>query len=143
MRFVDVWGRFGAKLRAALRAAGREPSQRQQRRARPANGVETLQSRSLPTGLALIAGAVFDDLTGDGLSGDDPALTAIAVSLFRDGGNGQFEGTAVGSDDMLIGTDTTDAQGRYEFEFLDEGRYFVEQASVPGRLQRPGANLAT
>ncbi len=105
--------------------------------------IELLESRSLPTGLALIAGTVFDDLTGDGLSADDPGIAAVTVSLSRDGGNGFFDAGAVGGDDVLVDSQATDAQGRYEFEFLSDGRYFIEQAAVAGRLQHPDANIVT
>ena len=105
--------------------------------------VETLESRSLPTGLALIAGTVFDDLAGDGLTLSDPVLTGVTVSLYQDGGNGVFDGGAGGGDDVLLATAATDAQGQYEFEYLSAGRYFVEQAAVAGHQQRSGANIVT
>lgn len=144
MLFGDVWGRFGVRVQSTLRAVRRGATRRSPRaRLRSFERVETLESRSLPTGLALIAGTVFDDLAGDGLTLSDPVLTGVTVSLYRDGGNGVFDGGAGGGDDVLLATDSTDAQGQYEFEYLSEGRYFVEQAAVAGHQQRPGANIVT
>ena len=153
MLFGDVWSQLQVRLNSTLRVAGRcvrvaghgasQRSRRARTRSFTGESVETLESRSLPTGLALITGTVFDDLTGDGLAVGDPALTGVAVSLYQDGGNGVFDGGAGGGDDTLVGTQTTNAQGRYEFEFLSAGRYFVQQAAIAGHQQRPGASLVT
>ena len=42
---------------------------------------------------------------------------------------------------MLAGTTTSNASGQYRFDNLSAATYFVRQAAVPGRLQRPGQNV--
>ncbi len=141
MFFGEAWLQrlFHGALKKSAARCSEHPRRRRERRL--TSQVEVLESRSLPTGLGLISGTVFDDLSGNGLSVDDPVLAAIAVSLYRDGGNGTFD--AGGGDDVLIGTQPSDAQGKYEFEYLSAGRYFVAQAAVPGHQQRAGANVVT
>lgn len=108
--------------------------------------LETIEARCLMAAdFASIGGNVFTDLTDDGLTVDDTDIQSATVRLFRDGGNGNFEstsGTAAG-DDVLIGTRTTNASGDYLFEDLLAGRYFVQQAAVTGRVQRPAERLKT
>lgn len=91
----------------------------------------------------MIAGTVFNDVAGDGSLTGDPALSGATVTLYRDGGNGTLDRGLSGGDDVQSGTDVTDVQGRYEFEFLPAGRYFVEQTAVVGFQQRSGANVVT
>jgi uncharacterized repeat protein (TIGR01451 family) len=99
--------------------------------------LESLEHRSLlASDLAAIAGIVFVDQTDDGLTQDDIRLPGVTVNLFRDGGDGQF-----GGDDTSVGSSITDGLGRYRFDDLVEGVYFVEQAAVPGLLQRPGQTV--
>ena len=40
-------------------------------------------------------------------------LANITVNLLRDGGDGVFEGKSPGSDDTLVGTATSNANGKY------------------------------
>lgn len=144
MLFGDIWSQIQLRLQSTVKSVGRGTLHRSRRpRTRPAalGRIEVLESRSLPTGLALISGTVFDDLSGNGLSINDPALNGVNVSLYQDGGNNVFDGGAV--DDVLIDTKPTDSQGHYEFEYLSAGRYFVKQAAVAGHQQRPGANIVT
>lgn len=105
--------------------------------------LESLETRTLLAfdSLAAIAGNVFVDLTDDAFSGDDLPLADIAVHLYRDGGNGVLDRGVGGGDDTLVGTQWTDASGRYRFDDLEEGLYFVEQAVIPGLLQRPGQDV--
>jgi hypothetical protein len=99
--------------------------------------LESLEHRSLlASDLAAIAGIVFVDQTDDGLTQDDIRLTGVTVNLFRDGGDGQF-----GGDDVSVGSSVTDGLGRYRFDDLVEGVYFVQQSAVPGLLQRPGETV--
>ena len=141
MFFGEAWLQrlFHGALKKSAARCSEHPRRRRDRRL--TSQVEVLESRSLPTGLGLISGTVFDDLSGNGLSADDPVLAAVAVSLYRDGGNGTFD--AGGGDDVLIGTQPSDAQGHYEFEYLSAGRYFVSQAAVAGHQQHAGASVVT
>src|SRR5437868_429829 len=109
---------------------------RQQTRRRPAMRrlrIETLESRSLLTANpgGTIHGVAFNDLTGNGLTADDTRLTAVTINLYKDGGNGTFQGAIPGSDDTLVGSVLTDASGNYSFDHLDAGTYFAQE-SVPG-----------
>jgi uncharacterized repeat protein (TIGR01451 family) len=95
--------------------------------------------------IASITGNVYTDLTDNGLTADDIDIQSATVRLFRDGGNSNFEstsGTATG-DDTLIDTKTTDVNGNYLFQDLEAGRYFVQQAAVSGKVQRPSEALKT
>ncbi len=108
--------------------------------------VETMESRRLLAGdLGAIAGNVFTDLTDNGLDGGDTAIVGTNVHLYRDGGNGTFDSGAgvAGGDDVLVGTDASDASGDYRFDDLIAGTYFVEQAAAPGQLQRASETTKT
>ncbi|MCL4206106.1 MAG: DUF11 domain-containing protein [Pirellulaceae bacterium] len=108
-----------------------------QRRNRRRLLLEPLERRNLlASDLAAIAGIVFVDQTDDGLTADDVRLPGVTVNLFRDGGDGQF-----GGDDAFVGSSVTDGSGRYRFDDLGEGVYFVEQTAVPGLLQRPSETV--
>ena len=56
--------------------------------------LEVLETRSLlsATVLGSIQGAAFYDLKGDGLTADDIRLPNVTVKLYKDGGNGVFDG---------------------------------------------------
>lgn len=105
--------------------------------------LESLESRTLLAvdTLAAIAGTAFVDLTDNGLTPDDLRLSGAAVQLYRDGGDGVLDRGVGGGDDTSLGSQLTDASGRYQFDNLDAGTYFVEQAAVSGTLQRPGENV--
>ena len=104
---------------------------------------ELLETKVLLTAntLGLIQGTVFNDVTGNGLSGGDPLLNAVNVQLYRDGGNLTFDNG--GADDTLAGTVTTGPTGTFSFNSLAEGRYFVRQQPVVGFMQRVGENVVT
>ena len=95
---------------------------------------ESLETRSLlsATVLPSISGIVYQDPTGAGVIANDTRLANITINLFRDGGDGVFEGKNPGSDDTLIGTTSSDANGKYQFANLSPGTYFVQEAGVPG-----------
>ena len=109
-------------------------------------GVESMEARRLLAGdVGAIAGNVFTDLTDNGLDAGDTALVGVNVHLYRDGGNGTFDsgaGVAAG-DDVLVGTDPSDASGDYRFDDLIAGTYFVEQAAATGQVQRTTETLKT
>ena len=85
---------------------------------------------------ATISGTVYGDLTGDGLTGDDPRLANVTVELFSDGGDGIF------GNDTFLGADQTDSTGRYDFSGLNAGTYFLRQAAVAGYFDNPTVRLA-
>ncbi len=95
---------------------------------------ESLETRSLlsATVPVAISGIVYEDPTGAGLISNDSRLANITVNLWRDGGDGVFEGKGPGSDDTLVGTASSDANGKYTFNNIAAGTYFVQQAPVPG-----------
>jgi uncharacterized repeat protein (TIGR01451 family) len=102
--------------------------------------------------IASIGGNVFTDLTDDAVApsfaanAGDTNISNVTVRLFRDGGNNTFDSGNDGTadpDDTLVGTDLTDAGGNYLFEDLGPGRYYIQQAAAPGRLQRPAQTLKT
>src|SRR5208282_327613 len=102
---------------------------------------ESLEIRSLlsATVLPTISGTVYEDPTGAGVIADDYPLANVTLNLFRDGGDGIFEGKAPGSDDTFANTATSNANGQYSFGNLTAGTYFVQEIPVPG-LEISSAN---
>jgi uncharacterized repeat protein (TIGR01451 family) len=107
-------------------------------------GLERLESRTLMSVNVLpsIAGVCYRGPTGSSLTAGDVPLASVTVNLFLDGGDGKFEGKAAGSDDTLVGTTTTNANGNYHFNNLSPGTYFVQQVPVPG-VALAGQGVAT
>jgi hypothetical protein len=74
-----------------------------------------------------ISGSLFHDLTGDGFSADDPALTsilqAVTVKLFKNGGTTPFA------------TTTQDTSGNFGFTGLDYATYSVQEVVPASWLQ--------
>ena len=126
----------------AGRAAGGKRGAKRERNYRGLR-FESLESRSLlsATLLPSISGVVYQNLTGSSLAGSNSPLPNIAINLFRDGGDGIFEGEAPGSDDTLAGTTSSEANGRYVFANLSPGTYFVQQAPVPGMVVASGQGV--
>ena len=74
-----------------------------------------------PSSLNTIQGTVFEDVDGDGNVLDDGAAVAgVAVSLYRDDGDG-----VVGATDLLMQTVATDGSGNYQFDRLANADYYV------------------
>jgi len=96
--------------------------------------LENLESREmLAADLAEINGIVRTDLQGDGDTGNDTVVVGATATLYRDGGNGSFD--AGGGDDSVVGASvTTDAGGKYRFDQVATGDYFVK-ISLPDHLQ--------
>jgi uncharacterized repeat protein (TIGR01451 family) len=94
---------------------------------------ESLEGRRVFTAApeALIHGTVYNDATGGGQPSDGPGLANVTVDLWKDGGDGLFEGSGAGTDDTLIGSTTTDSAGGYTFSGLGAGAYFVQEVSAP------------
>lgn len=126
------WFRDAARARQLRR-------DRQRRQLR----LESLESRTLlaADSLAAIAGTVFVDVTDNGLTADDLRLPNAAVGLYRDGGDGVLDRGAGGGDDTAVGAQTTDGSGRYRFDDLTAGTYFVEQPTLAGRLRRANTTV--
>lgn len=112
---------------------------------RRGRGFEILESRTLLSVdlTPSIAGIAFHDLKQDGLTADDIRLNDMTINLFRDGGNGTFDGKALGGDDSFVKSVTTDSSGNYRFDVnLSVGTYFVQQAGVPGLVIPAGRDVA-
>ncbi|MCA9086382.1 MAG: DUF11 domain-containing protein, partial [Planctomycetaceae bacterium] len=111
---------------------------------------EVLEQKLLLTALnelAAIQGVMYNDLSENGLTGDDIRLGNETVHLYLDGGNGTFESSdgVAGGDDTFVASTTTDAvTGAYSFVDLVAGVYHVEQDSgLAGYIHRPNADFAT
>jgi len=64
-----------------------------------------------------IGDTVFYDNNGDGIQGPgEGGISGITLNLYLDDGNGVFNPT--GGTDVLVGSDTTDSGGKYEFTGL-------------------------
>ncbi|MDB4694902.1 hypothetical protein OAF47_00375 [bacterium] len=88
--------------------------------------LESLENRRLlvATDLASVTGLVFDDFSGNGYDAGEEVASA-ALSLYRDNGDGVFQqGT-----DQLVTTTTTGSDGRYSFNRVSSGGYFVFQGA--------------
>lgn len=87
-----------------------------------------------------ISGTVFEDITGDAIedgdtdfddaSGDQQAKENVEVHLFRDGG----DGNADGSDDTFVETVLTNSTGDYTFQVGEAGDYWIVVDSKTGDL---------
>ena len=88
--------------------------------------LEALENRRLlvATDLAAVSGLVFDDFSGNGYDSGEEVASA-ALSLYRDNGDGVFQQ----SSDELVSSTTTGVDGRYAFNRLTAGEYFVFQGS--------------
>lgn len=126
--FTKLIQRFTSKTRTPR---ARRSSQRRLR-------MERLDKRELLAGdINSISGTVYNDLTGDGLTPDDPRLSGIEVILWRDGGDNTFSGSGAGDDTQVGAPFTTGVAGTYLFEDLIPGRYFLQQVTAPVGLLVP------
>jgi large repetitive protein len=103
---------------------------------------ESLETRSLlsATVLPTISGIVYQDVTGNGLTSDDSRLSNVSINLFRDGGDGIFEGKNAG-DDAFVASTSSDSNGKYQFTNLAAGTYFVQELGVPGLVIASGQGV--
>jgi hypothetical protein len=98
--------------------------------------LEQLEGRSLMT--ATIAGAVFQDVTGNGLSWGDKPMAGVIVNLHKDlNGNGKLEA----SDGAPIATKTSNGLGIFAFAGLAKGQYLVREIE-PANSERTGPTLS-
>jgi uncharacterized repeat protein (TIGR01451 family) len=99
---------------------------------------ETLEPRMLlAADMAAIAG-----LATLNVSGTDEAFAGVVMSLHRDNGDGVFNP----STDALVSSTTTASNGRYRFDHVLAGNYFVQQrAFVVGSVTLPAvaSNVVT
>ena len=118
-----------------------DPASQRRQDARRRLRMEMLEQRQLMA--ANIQGVVFQDVTENGLTGGDPLISGVTISLFRDGGNGTFDNG--GGDDIASGTATSAATtGAYSFSVNTAGTYFVVQSTVaPGLIQRSSQRVQT
>ena len=76
----------------------------------------------------------FSDLLVNGQPAGQPPLQGVTIDLYKDGGNGSFDGgSGVGADDTLVGGPVlTDASGHYSFSVATAGTYFVQEIAPTG-----------
>ena len=82
-------------------------------------------------GAGLIGDTVFNDLNVSGTQDPgEPGIPGVQVKLYLDDGDGVFE---PGAGDVLIDTQTTDANGNYLFKDLPVGTFWasVDNAQAP------------
>jgi uncharacterized repeat protein (TIGR01451 family) len=91
--------------------------------------LETRRLLAAATDLAAIGGLVFDDFTGNGFDSGEQVAGA-ALDLYLDDGDLNFDPTPSGGD-VAVRMTITDAGGRYSFNRLAAGSYFVRQPAQP------------
>ena len=79
--------------------------------------------------MSTISGAVYKDLTGDGFSADDTAMSGVTVQLFSDK---DHNGTLDSGDGAAIASMVTKANGAFSFGNLPAGEYFVQEITPSG-----------
>jgi hypothetical protein len=89
------------------------------------------------TTLGAIEGVVFLDSDGSGVLTPGEEIPNALIQLYEDTNNNNS--LDVGTD-MLVASDTTDANGEYEFTGLSSGNYFVLQ---PNQTPSGGVTLPT
>ena len=139
---------FIARLFASLK--NRKQRKRIHRRLR----MERMENRALMANdLGIIAGTAFTDRDDDGFADPRDAVADVAISgatiqLFLDSGITGDDGVFDVSD-TLVGTDTTDGSGVYQFDNTNvtggviAGTYHVRQTAVVGKLQRTAQTTQT
>ena len=84
----------------------------------------------IPQQVGRISGIKYNDLTGNGLTGDDTPLGNTTINLYRDvDNNGQLtaaDGAAIASTVTAVGT------GAYSFDNLQPGAYIVQEVVPTG-----------
>ncbi|MGV3607301.1 MAG: SpaA isopeptide-forming pilin-related protein [Planctomycetaceae bacterium] len=89
-------------------------------------GFESLETRQvMASDFGAISGLVYQDTTGNGFTLGEQVASAT-VELYSDDGNNVFN---PGTGDNLLQTATTDVNGRYRFDNLTAGDYWVRQIS--------------
>jgi hypothetical protein len=93
--------------------------------------IEPLERRALLA--ATISGAVLQDITGNGLSGDDKPLAGVTVKLYKDlNANGKLDA----SDGAAIATKTSAAgTGAFAFTGLNTGKYVLQDVPAGNQVR--------
>ena len=92
--------------------------------------VEPLERRALLS--VTISGSVKQDLTGNGLTGDDTALSGATVKLYHDvNGNGSLDA----GDGAAISTKVTTGSGTFSFTGLSTGKYLLQDAVASNQVR--------
>jgi large repetitive protein len=101
---------------------------------------EPLETRALlASDFGAISGLIYRDATGNGFTAGEEVAGAT-VNLYSDDGDGVFEPAG---DDAPATADVTDASGRYRFDGLSAGSYWIEQpAQTVGSLILSSQNSA-
>jgi uncharacterized repeat protein (TIGR01451 family) len=104
--------------------------------ARTRLGLESLEDRRVlaATNLGAITGTVFIDNDGNGAFTAGEQVANAQVQLYEDSNNNNS--LDIGTD-TLVSTDTTDANGEYNFAGLSDGNFFVLQPN-----QTPAGGVA-
>lgn len=116
---ADIRPDAGQSSRKAIRH--RQSVGRRRRRLQ----IEHLETRlplAAPTDLAAITGRVFADFSGDGFTPGEE-VSGATLNLYRDNGDGVFNA----ANDTLVRGLTSGADGRYRFDGVTAGNYFVQQ----------------
>ncbi len=88
-------------------------------------------------GALSLGNQVWNDFDGDGKrDSNEPGIPNIVVSLYADNNYDNLP------DGLAIGTTTSDANGRYKFSELVEGRYIASIPIAPGYQQSPNASTS-
>jgi len=85
--------------------------------------IENLESRQMMSAtLGSIAGTVYQDMRGEGLTKDDRGMPGIVVNLHNDvNGNGRIDA----EDGSAIKTSKTNSKGDFKFSRVEFGMYIV------------------
>lgn len=121
---------WSARRRKVLAAFVKSDANAHSRQRRFQPRLELLEDRRLlaaAVDLAVLQGRVFDDASNNGYTAGEEVAGAT-LQLYRDNGDGIFQPSG---GDSLVGSDTTDANGLYEFSDLTAGGYFVLQPAQP------------
>src|SRR5262245_33503126 len=112
--FMNLWKTLWSWKKTA-RTTGLQRAKKRKFR----TGLGMLENRLTPTAASL-AGTVFRDLTGNGLSADDVGKSAVTVKVYRDGNNnGVFD-----NPDPFVASMPSNLTGGYSFGNLAANRYF-------------------
>ncbi|MCA9138770.1 MAG: hypothetical protein KDB00_18490, partial [Planctomycetales bacterium] len=136
-----VWQRMIQRLTRRNRRANTEIKNNTRRRVLRHESL--VKRQLLASDIGAISGIAFTDLTGDGLTGDDPRLEGVTVELYRDtNANNTFDaGTDVLVDTVTTDTNADPVPGQYRFDDLSVDTYFVVQGAAPGDVTEPSAQL--
>lgn len=118
---------FRIDLRAATGRRNTRVTPHRSRQRRRRLRLEQLEARLPLTGaleLGAISGRVFADASGDGFTPGEE-IPAVTLTLHRDNGDGVFDPAV----DTQVDSTTSGDDGRYRFDQLAAGAYFVHQGA--------------